>query len=172
MMSPDEIVMPLQAAVVEYFAGERWEMLLILGGSAVLAMLVAWMWIATRSEFALAFAATTLISALMMSAVAGSLLVRDKELSSLILHGIESPNRASVVNIERARIGVVASKYRYYRYGAAFIAALCVVGLMLSDRVWVHGIAAGLLILVVAQVLIDHYSERRAGIYLNSLGAM
>ena len=70
---------------------------------------------------------------------------------------------------EKARIDVVLSKYKYYCYGAVVLAALAMAGLLLSGRGWVHGIAVSLLPVVVAQVAIDHFSERRAHIYSDRL---
>jgi hypothetical protein len=102
----------VQSAVIDYFSGERQEMLLILGGSLLVAALALWLWVATRTGFAAAFAITVL---------------------------------------------------------AAAIALLALLGLVLSGRGWIHGVAAGLLMLVVAQVLIDHYSEHRAADYLRKL---
>lgn len=169
MMSPDDVVVPMQSAVAEYFSGERREMVLIIAGSLIFTILAAWLWVATRSGFAMSFAVTVLSAAILLSITAGSLLVRDKELSSVITEGIESPNMLSMLKTERERISILQSKYRYYRFGAALIAAFCVLGLMLSDRSWLHGVAAGLLLLVVAQILIDHFSERRAGVYINRL---
>lgn len=168
MMSTNEIAMPLQSAVLEYFAGERQEALLILGGSAILTALAAWLWIATRSSFATAFAATVLATAALLSVTAGSLLVRDKGLVAAIAQDIQSTHQPAV-QIELERMRVVVSKYRYYRYAAAVLGAIGLLGLMLSDRAWVHGVAAGLLLLVVAQVLIDNYSEGRAGTYYKQL---
>jgi hypothetical protein len=39
----------------------------------------------------------------------------------------------------------------------------------LSRRAWVNGAAAGVLLLVIAQVMIDHYSEARALRYAGQL---
>ena len=41
--------------------------------------------------------------------------------------------------------------------------------LALSRQPWLHGAAAGMLLLVVAQVVIDRYSENRATSYLAQL---
>jgi hypothetical protein len=160
-----------QLAVLEYFSGERREMVLILCGSAILSALVFWMWITTRTGFALAFAATVLASAILFSATAVSLLQRDKGISAAIVQGIDTGQHASTIAAERERISVVLSKYRYYRYAASAIAVLALC-LMLSVRQWVHGLAAGLLLLVSVQVLIDHFSERRADVYFERLTAV
>lgn len=146
-------------------------MLLILAGSAVFTSLAAWLWLSSRSDFALAFVVTVLAAAALLSATGASLLVRDKGLSTALRQGIGSPQQASVGSTERERIQGVISKYRYYRYGAAVFAALSLLGLLFSHRGWVHGSAAGLLLLVVAQVLIDHFSEQRARLYLTRLSA-
>lgn len=161
----------MHQAVSEYFGGEFNEMLFILAGSALLVGLAAWLWFATRSGFAMAFGTTVMVAAVLFSATAVSLMVRDKELSSSLLQVASSPNRGEAVTQELKRIDTVVSKYRYYRYVAAVLAALSVMGLLLIHRGWVHGIAAGLLLVVVAQVFIDHFSEQRARQYRSRLSA-
>lgn len=168
-MNPIDASVPLLTAVRDYFSGEQREMFLIFAGSVVLTTLAVWLWMVTRSGFSVAFMVTVLSAAVLLSATAASLLVRDKAHSSSLSQGIVSPQKAEVVSNERERIEAVISKYRYYRYGAAVFAALSVVGLLLTSRGWVHGLAAGLLLLVVAQVFIDHFSEQRARRYLVQL---
>lgn len=168
-MPPDKIAVPLQTAVLEYFAGEGHESLLIVAVSVSIAIPALWLWLETRSAFSAAFAATVLAAALLLSATAVSLLVRDKGLSSELVRGISSPQQVSLVQAERERIDVVISKYKYYRYGAAMLAVIGLLALLLSDRPWLHAVAAALLLLVVAQVLIDHYSEHRASVYFAKL---
>jgi hypothetical protein len=159
----------LQLAVGEYFSGEYSEMLFILAGSALLAALATWLWLASRSGFAIGFGATVLVSAALLAGMAVSLLVRDKALSSTVTQGVSSPHGGQMVAEEVARLETVVSKYRYYRYGAAVLAALSLLGLIVTSRGWVHGVAAGLLLVVVAQVVIDHFSEHRARLYLARL---
>lgn len=172
MIPSAEVSISLQSAMGEYFDGERREMFFIFTGSLVLAGLAAWLWMSSRSGFALGFVVTVLLAATLLSATAASLLIRDKALSSALGQGFGSPQQALVVSAERSRIQAVVSKYRYYRYGAAAFVALSLLGLLLTHRNWVHGAAAGLLMLVVAQILIDHFSEQRARIYLAQLSAI
>ncbi len=169
-MISNEIAAQLQSAVLEYFAGERQEMLLILSGSLLVTVLALWLWIATRTGFAAAFAITVIATAVLFSSTAVSLLVRDKEMSNTIVQALGTERQAASLTSERERIAVVLSKYRYYRYISSVIALIALLSLALSSRGWVHGVAAGLLLLVVAQVLIDHYSERRAERYFQQLG--
>ncbi len=170
-MNASDLTTSLQAAVTAYFAGERNEGVLIIAGSVLAAALAAWLWAATRSSFAVSFGATVVLSSALLAATAGSLLVRDKPLAANLLQGIASTERTTVTAAEHERVGVILSKYRYYRYGAVILATIGILGLLLSDRAWVHGISAGLLLLVVAQILIDHYSEHRARIYHEHLSA-
>lgn len=44
--------------------------------------------------------------------------------------------------------------------------------LALTKKPWAHGVAVGLLLMVVAQVVIDHYSERRAHRYHGELAEL
>jgi hypothetical protein len=161
-----------QTAVQNYFAGERNEMLVILGVSAVLAMSAFALYYSSGTGLAKAFLITVLVCAGLMSATAFSLMIRANKAPDNLVAGIGSEQGKQIVAGERERIAVVISKYRYYRYGAAVLGALALAGLLLSSREWIHGVAAGLLLLVVAQVLIDHFSEARAHIYLAQLFSM
>jgi hypothetical protein len=170
-MSPNELIPPLQFSVLQYFAGERREMLMILAAGAVMAALAVALWLAGPSSFAAGFGVTAVLGALLLSATAGSLLIRDTSLSRNLIQGIESIEPLQAIHAERERVGSIVSKYRYYRFGAAIFAAIAVLGLLLSIRPWIHGVAAGLLLLVVVQLVVDYYSERRAGVYLARLDA-
>lgn len=169
-MIPNEISTQIQSTVLQYFAGERQEMLLILCGSLLVTMSALWLWIATHTGFSAAFAITVIASAVLFSGTAVSLLVRDNGVSNTVVQALGTERQAASLADERERIEVVLSKYRYYRHASGVIALMALLGLILSSRGWVHGLAAGLLLLVVAQVLIDHYSERRADAYFQQLG--
>ena len=73
-MIPADASAAMQLAVSEYFGGEFYEMLFILAGSALLVGLAAWLWLATRSGFAMAFGTTVLVAAALFSATAVSLM--------------------------------------------------------------------------------------------------
>jgi hypothetical protein len=161
----------LQAAVRGYFAGEQQELLLILAGCMLLAGLAVWLWLATRKGFSMAFMLTVLLAAGLLSATAISLLIRDADRATTLGAELRSTQQAQVLAMERERVAVVVSKYHYYRYVAGGLVALGLLGLLLSQRGWVHGVAAGLLLLAVAQIVIDHFSERRAVHYLEQLSA-
>lgn len=168
-MIPDELSAQVQSAALEYFVGERQEMLLILEGSLLLTALALWFWFTTRTGFSAAFAITAIAAAVLFSGTAFSLLDRDQGLANSVLQTLGTENQAATLTAERERISVVLSKYPYYRYAAGVSAFIALLGLILSNRGWIHGVAAGLLIVVVGQVLIDHYSERRAEDYLCKL---
>ena len=164
-----ELGTQIQATVLGYFAGERQEMLLILSGSLLLSALALWLWMSTRTGFAAAFAITVITTAVLFSGTALSLFVRDQGLSTKVVQTMGTERQAEILATEHGRIAVVVSKYPIYRYASGVIAFIALLGLMLSSRGWVHGMAAGLLLLVVAQVLIDHYSEQRATTYFKQL---
>lgn len=161
----------LQEAVLGYFAGERHAMLLVLSAAAVMAVIAVWTWAATRTGFATGFSATVLAISMLLSSMAGGLLVRDRTLSRHIVEGIHSTRQTSIVLAERKRICAVISKYSLYRRAVAIIALFSLLTLLLSDRDWVHGLVAGLLILVIAQITIDHLSQERAEAYLLSISS-
>lgn len=169
MIPAHDTLISSPSTVEAYFTGDRQEMWLILGGSALLLLLAAWLWLATRTGFAAAFAITVLAGTLLFSATAGSLLLRDRVLSAAVIEGVQSERKMSVIEVEHERIVEVVSKYRYYRYGAAIIGLVCMVALPFSSRGWVHGVVAALLLVVIAQVVIDHYSEHRNRNYLDEL---
>lgn len=168
-MIPAELSAQIQATVLDYFAGERQEMLLILTGLLLLSALALWLWMATRTSFAAAFAITVIATAVLFSGTALSLFVRDQGLSARVVQTMGTERGTASLAAERERIAVVVSKYPIYRYASGVIAFIALLGLALSARGWVHGLVAGLLLLVVAQVLIDHYSEQRASAYFKRL---
>lgn len=168
-MIPVELNEQIQATVLHYFAGERQEMLLIVGGSLLFSALSLWLWLATRNDFAATFTLTVITTAILFSAKALSLFVRDRGLSASLVYTLDTPQQRTMLAIERERIAVVVSKYPYYRHASGVITLIAMLGLTLFLRGWIHGLAAGLLLLVIAQVLIDYYSEQRATYYLNKL---
>lgn len=157
------------AAVVEYFAGERREMFIILVGSAVAVLPPLALLAVGRDGFAKTLTLTVVFAAFLLCGAAASLLARDGALKAQLLSQLSSPARQAAITTERERMVVVVSKYKYYRYGACVLGLVALAALALSRQGWMHGIAAGLLLLVFAQTLIDHYSERRARHYLLQL---
>lgn len=170
-MPSNNLTLHLQAAVLDYFSGERHAMLLILVGAFLMAALAVWMWAATRSSFAIGFSGMVLAVSILLSGMAGGLRVRDRTLSRDIVEGIQSADQTATLKIERQRISTVIGKYAVYRRAVAIVAMLGLLALLLSDRSWVHGVAAGLLTLVIAQVLVDHYSQERAEAYLMAMSS-
>ena len=83
----------------------------------------------------------------------------------------ESSTRSAstIVQQEQSRVFAVIDKYPRYRWAAGVFGLAALSILALSRQPWSHGVAAGLLLLVVAQVIIDHYSERRARAYLDEI---
>ncbi len=162
---------PVHDHVIHYFEGERREMFAIIAGSVVLTLLVLGFVFVVRDPFSKGLAVTVAITALLLAGTAGSLLARDASLSRDVISAMKPGVVEKAVEAERSRIDAVISKYKYYRYGAAGLGLLALLTLVVSRRGWAHGAAAGLLLLVLAQVLIDHYSERRARQYAEQLRA-
>lgn len=156
-------------AVLTYFDGERREMLSILGASALLATLAVAFFLTARDGFAKGLMITVLASATMLSATAVSLLTRDQHLIRSLTSGRGSDAAAVAVQQERNRIIAVIAKYPRYRLAAVAFGLAALAMLWLSRQSWLHGVAAGLLLLVIAQTVIDHYSERRARTYLDQM---
>ena len=145
------------------------EIWLTLSGALLVSVLALWLWITTRTGFATAFAITAVAATVLLSGAAASLLVRGNGLSTTIVQVLGTEQQEASLATERKRISVVRSKYPYYRYASCVIALIALLGLALSNRAWIHGFAAGLLLLVVAQTVIDHYSEQRAEHYFERL---
>jgi len=156
-------------AVLEYFAGERAEMVTAIAIFLAVAASAVWLFVYSRTGFALAFMITTVLAAGLMSAGLTSLMTRDRARSGELGAVLQTKQQPTVMVSEKQRMVVVLSKYRYYRYGAALIAVIAMAGVLLSHRGWVHGAAAGLLLVVVSQVLIDQFSEQRAKAYFERL---
>jgi hypothetical protein len=167
-MNPDALS-ELAPSVLDYFRGERRETLSILGTSAIMAVAVVAFFQFSRDGFAKGLMITVLACAALLSATAISLLVRDTKLSQSIASGLSTSSATTIVQQEQSRVVAVIDNYPRYRWaaGAFGLAALSI--LAFSRQPWSHGVAAGLLLLVVAQVIIDHYSERRARTYLDEI---
>jgi len=159
-------------AVLAYFHGERQEMLSILGASAVVAAAVAALFLTMRDGFAKGLMITTLVCAAVLSASAVSLLARDRTLSQSIVSAMEGTAATTVVEKEQSRIAAVIANYPLYRWAAVLVGIVALLLLVLVRQHWLHGVAAGLLLLVVAQVVIDRYSEARAASYLEQISRL
>lgn len=155
----------LVVAMRDYFRGERHEMLAILVGALALPLLAIGLYVAMRDGFAKGFAGAVLVSALLLAAAAASLLRRDPPLQAALEAGMRSPGATQAVASEADRIAGIVRRYPVYRYGALSLGLTALAAVVVTRRGWVHGAAAGVLILVVAQLIIDHYSERRASHY-------
>jgi hypothetical protein len=155
--------------ITRYFQGERHEMLGIVGGSLAVTLLAGAFFVLARDQFSKSLLVTVLVSAALLSVTALSLLPRDVRLGTELAAAIQAGNGASAITGELARVQEIISKYQYYRYGASLLALLAVAAVVASRKGWVHGMAAGLLLLVVAQIVIDHYSEQRASRYHEQL---
>lgn len=169
VFSPDTAHPAVQAAVADYFAGERMEMTIAIVAFVVVAAASAWFYLASRSGFALALMLTVGVFAAIMGGGLASLLIRDRGLSAELSETLAAGQSPARLEQERERVRVVISKFRYYHYGALVLGALALAGFALSSRDWIHGIAAGLLLVVVAQVIIDRSAEARARFYLSKI---
>ena len=164
----------LSAAIADYFRGERQEMLAILAGAGAMTLAAVGLYVAMRDGFARGFAGATLLAAVLLTGTAVLLLHRDPRLRADVEAGLRAahaPAAHAAVAAEAARVAEVIRKYPYYRYGALALAAAALAAAALTRRAWVHGAAAGVLLLVAAQLAIDHYSERRASRYAAQLNA-
>ncbi len=161
----------ITTAIREYFRGERVEMFAILGGSLALVVLAAVLYLAVRDGFARGFGVTALLIAGLLSSTAVSLLRRDPPHEARLVAAVQGGESGAALGAEAVRMGKVIANYPYYRYAALALGVLGLVAVALTRRGWVSGVAAGLLLLVVAQLAIDHYSELRATRYAAQIGS-
>jgi hypothetical protein len=164
------------SAVHSYFDGERHEELAMLLGSVLVIAATALLIFHLRDGFTRGLFAVVLLFGMVFGAGAISLLMRDAGLRNHLataLAAVPNPSTArTALADEKARIAVVLSKFSAYRFVAASLAALAIAGVLFFAGGWVHGAAAGLLLVAASQAVIDHCSEARASSYLERLVAL
>ncbi len=161
----------LTTAIEAYFGGERQEGLAILGFSAGLLLVAGVLHAAGRDGFSRGFGVVSLLLAVLLSSTVVSLMSRDAPHSQALIVRLRGEDAGAAVAGEASRMAEVIRKYPYYRLAALGLGALALAAAALSRQGWVSGAAAGVLLLVVAQLMIDHYSEARAELYSGELGA-
>lgn len=166
-MNTDALITAVQA----YFAGERHEALAVLGFLVALVLVAGSLHAVGRDGFSRGFGIVALLLAILMSPMVVSLMRRDARHQATLVAGLRSGDASAVVPAEVGRMAEVIRKYPYYRFSALGLGALALAAAALSRRGWVNGAAAGVLVLVVAQFMIDHYSEARAVRYQGELKA-
>lgn len=159
----------LQLVITSYFAGERNEMILII--STAIAASIVTIYLSSRipSPLIRALNITVISAALLLAITALSLLIRDAAIQENLLSGLSTEQILLLLSAELQRINVIIDKYHVYRYISALLAIMSLLGVCISRHRYVHGVAAGLLLLVIAQLTIDHYSENRALRYQQAL---
>ena len=166
-MNTDALITAVQA----YFAGERHEGFAILGFLVALVLVAGSLHAVGRDGFSRGFGIVALLLAILMSPMVVSLMRRDARHQATLVVGLRGEDARAVVTAEVGRMAEVIRKYPYYRVGALGLGSLALVAAALSRRGWVNGTAAGVLLIVVAQFMIDHYSEARAVQYAGELKA-
>jgi hypothetical protein len=161
----------LTTAVQAYFAGERHEGFAILAFSAALVLVSVAIHMTARDGFSRGFGAVALLLAVLLSATVISLMRRDTPHQAKITAAIRGGDAGAALVEEASRMADVIRKYPYYRIVALGLGLFALVAVGVSRRGWVNGVAAGVLLVVVAQVVIDHYSEARATRYAGQLRA-
>ena len=166
-MNTDALITAVQA----YFAGERHEGFAILGFLVVLVLVAGSLHAVGRDGFSRGFGIMALLLAILLSPMGVSLMRRDARHQAMLVAGLRGGDARAVVTAEAGRMAEVIRKYPYYRVAALALGALALAAAALSRRGWVSGAAAGGLLLVIAQLVIDHYSEARAVRYGGELRA-
>jgi len=158
----------LRSAIDVYFRGERTEMIffLVFAGILVVTAIVLWM---THDRFARSLSVVLALCALIACSTALPLMFRDGPHAERLRERIAQGDEAGVRADEGARMAIVNRNYAYYRYLYA-AAVLIAIGLALFMRnATTSGIAVGLLVFAATGLVVDHYSEERAGIYTQHL---
>jgi hypothetical protein len=161
----------LTSAIHGYFAGERHEMYAILVGSLGVVLIAGALHLAARDDFSRGFGAAALILALLLASTALTLLRRDPPHEAALVSALQGSGGRRALDAEAQRMTVVIGKYPGYRYAALVIGVAALLAAAFVRRGIVTGLAAGALLLVVAQAAIDHYSEARARRYTAQLDA-
>jgi hypothetical protein len=161
----------LLAAIEDYFRGERHEMFAILAGALGLVIVAAALHAAGRDGFARGFGLTSALVAMLLSATAVSLLRRDPPHQARLVAAVQGAEARAALAVEATRMAEVVARYPHYRHAALGLGLLALAAVAISRRGWVNGAAAGVLVLLVAQLTIDHYSEARATRYAGQLSA-
>jgi hypothetical protein len=161
----------LTGAIGAYFEGERQEMLAILAFSSGLVLVAGALHLAARDGFSRGFGVAALLLAVILSATAISLLRRDPPHRATLVAGLRGGEARAVVAGEASRMAEVIRRYPRYRLAALGLGAVALAAAASSRRGGVNGAAAGVLLLVLAQLTIDHYSEARAKRYAGELDA-
>ena len=152
----------------DYFLGERSEMFAILIGAMLAVALALGTYLRLRDSFAIGFAVTVVVAALLLAGMAASLLQRDGGMLTALTQEAESGAAQVVRERELARISVVINNYPTYHRVAMVLGVLALL-LAVFFGAGARGVATGLLLLVAAQLVIDHYSESRARLYESRL---
>ena len=159
-------------AVETYFTSEAAEMYCILGGSVVLGLCSVVLWLRFNDQFSIALGITLIILALLFAAAGASLLIRDSKNAQMLqetLRGEDIAAQQSVLTLERQRMQTVADNYQNLRMAFAALALIGALLIVFTHHNISHAIAVGLLIMALAGVVIDKYSEVRTLIYLKHL---
>lgn len=160
----------IQNQIVEYFRGERTEMICILSVSSLMMALAATLYFSLRDSFEAGFAVTVVISALLFSGTALSLLNRDQRLRDALLSSMsQTEDKGIALSLEKQRMTRVLENYPSYRWAAIGIVLVTLVVFAFWPNPRVAGVLAGLLLVACSQIMIDHYSERRAMVYREAL---
>ena len=165
----DSILMTdLTALVQQYFAGEREEMLLLLGFAVLLA--IAGMVLLSRGQqFGRSLGVVLLVASALGATNAVPILLRDQPHRDALLTAVAGDEREEAVALEIERMTGVLNRYPMYRYAyvALLLAAVGTAVMARSQRG--YAVAVGLVIIAGTGLVVDQYSERRAVEYHRGL---
>ena len=146
-------------------------MISFLAFAAVLMITAIGLW-STRDVFARPLAIVLVACALVSCAVSIPLLLRDGPHKDRLLERIGKGETVNVVQEETARMETVARNYPYYRYLYAAVILAVAVMMLFFRTATTLGVSVGLLVFAATGLVVDHYSETRAEIYLSQLKSM
>jgi hypothetical protein len=165
-MTQDQMLL----SMAEYFRGERSEAWTLAACALGLALAGAtFLWI-VRDAFAVGLGPMLLLGALILATTSGTILIRDPGLHGSLMADLANPTAkvATMVN-EQARIARVLADFQLYTRGLLGLGVLAIALLVFVQAPIVRGIAAGLLVMLTAQSIIDHYGDTRAKVYAEQL---
>lgn len=168
-MNPQEI----KLAIETYFAGEAAEAYIVIAGYLLVLVCAGLLWFRFSDRFSIALSITLAILTIGMSGGFIYLLIRDSANRQNLVQLVDShqvkPETRQALEKEKNRMQKVADGYLNLRRLFAAFALLGTLLILFTGNDISHAVAVGLLLFALSGVVIDHYSEERATIYLEKL---
>ena len=161
---------PLATSLQTYYAAQRVDF--IVTGTISLAMIVAAFLLVRRPDgFGRGMAVMLAATALILIAAGVAVQIRNAGMTPALLEAARSPSqsRTAILTQETERMRQLMANFVVARrvYGGLLVVSALAIALARTP-LW-QGLGAGVTVMTATGFVIDHYAERRADIYLQSL---